>query len=143
MKHIFTLITLICFTATFSFLFSQTEVHPAVTISLQKNQFMLAKDTSSLKQVLHPNLRFIHSNGKIDIKQDLVNTIGDPDILLQAYDFTDIEVRSEKNMAILIGKLHYKALNNGTTQESNLLITEVWVNRKKKWQLISRHANRL
>ncbi len=140
MKHIF--IFLLSMT-TFFGVFCQTELHPAITISLQKNQLMQTKDTSSLKKVLHPDLRFVHSNGKIDLKRDLVNTIGDPKILLQTYDFTDIEVRSQKNMAFLVGKLHYKALNNGTTQESNLLVTEVWVSRKKQWQLISRHANRL
>lgn len=140
MKYI---LIILLFTATVSSTFSQSNIHPATTASLQKNQFMLAKDTSSLKKVLHADLRFIHSNGKIDLKQDLVNAIGDPNILLQVYDFNDIEVRSQKNMALLVGKLHYKSLNNGAKQESNLLVTEVWTKHKKQWQLIARHANKL
>lgn len=140
MKYI---LIIVLFTVTAFSTFSQSNIHPVATVSLQKNKFMLAKDTSSLKKVLHPDLRFIHSNGKIDLKQDLVNAIGDPNILLQAYDFNDIDVRSQKNMAILVGKLHYKALTNGATQEFDLLVTEVWTKHKKQWQLISRHANRL
>jgi RecA-family ATPase len=112
-------------------------------LSQKKFTWLINKQLDSLENLLDDNLMYIHSNGWIESKQDVLD-----DLRLGKLVYTDVktestQVRMYKGAALVTGKGRFSGVNNGNVFDLNLLYTEVYVLKKKKWLLASRHANRM
>jgi Domain of unknown function (DUF4440) len=112
-----------------------------VSLLNKKFDFFLQKDTSALNQLLHDSLVYIHSSGKMDTKKELANGLFTTSNPYKKFNVYNELVRTiNANTVIVHAIVEIKYSNE--TQNSKLLITEVYTKTKKQWQLISRHANK-
>ena len=125
--------------------FSQSKEADAVN-QLHKKKFgwMINKKYDSLDLVLDPQIKFIHSNGWIQSKTEMIN-----DLKSGKLNYTNIDVRESSarlfNQTVVItGKGTFKGLMPDKSEfDINLLYTEVYVKTKKQWRLVSRQATKI
>jgi hypothetical protein len=140
-KHSFTTV-LVFFTIVFSFGQAKEE-RLVLDLCKQKFLWMIHDRVDSLEAVLDDRLKFIHSTGWIQTKQDLLADVKSGKLNYQTIDVSDMEVRVYGTAAIATGKGTFTGTNTGEPFVVKLLFTEVYILKNKIWQLVSRHANKM
>lgn len=112
-------------------------------LSNKKFDWLINKQTDSLEIVLDDGVQYIHSNGLIQSKQDVIDDLQSGKLVYKHVVVKDAHVRWYASTAIITGTGRFAGIVNGSHFEVDLLYTEVYVFKNKKWQLASRHANKL
>jgi hypothetical protein len=119
--------------------------HKIIQCSAEKFTEMIQGNVTSLSNLLHSNLRYVHSNGWVETKEDVLENIRSGKLVYHSIEILETEVRSGDGFAVLIGRGIFSVSLEGKPMELELKFTEVYVyDRKvKQWLLYSRHANRM
>jgi len=112
-------------------------------ISHEKFEWLVAKDTVNLKILLDDNLQFIHSNGWIQTRTDMIKDLASGKLNYLKVTVETDTVRLIQNTGIVTGKGTFKVMLDGKEVELKLLYTEVYVLNKKQWKLVQRNACKL
>jgi len=119
------------------------EEQEVIQVSKNKFRWMIEMKLDSLEGVLDDRLKFVHSNGWTESKKELIEDIKSGKLRYKNIDARDLFVRLYPKTAILTGKGNFNVMLDGSEILINLSYTEVYVRKKGKWLLASRHANRL
>lgn len=114
-----------------------------IRLSKRKFEWLVAKNIDSLKTVLDDQTRYVHSNGWIQTKQEVLDDVVSGKLDYRDVIVTEATVRLYPNMALLIGKGKFSGVVNKNLFTMDLLYTEVYVKKEMKWLLASRHANKM
>jgi len=109
----------------------------------KKFDWMINKQYDSLQIVLEKELIYVHSNGWIETKAEVIADLKSGKLNYIKVNVTEAKARIYKNTAIVNGKGVFNVMLEGKPVEINLLYTEVYINKKNNWQLASRHANKM
>jgi len=109
----------------------------------KKFDWMINKQYDSLQIVLEKELIYVHSNGWIETKAEVIADLKSGKLNYIKVNVTEAKARIYKNTAIVNGKGVFNVILEGKPVEINLLYTEVYINKKNNWQLASRHANKM
>jgi hypothetical protein len=112
-------------------------------LSLKKFDWLINQQTDSLALYLDDQLMYIHSNGMIETKEELLNNNKSGALTYYEVELTDARIRYKSETAILTGLCSMHAAMGENELKATLLITEVYVFINNRWQLISRHASRM
>lgn len=111
---------------------------------LHKRKFvwMITKNYDSLNWVLDEGVKYIHSNGWMQSKTEVVEDMKSGKLNYTAVDVQESAVMLYNNQsAVVTGKGTFKGLMPDQSEFNiNLLYTEVYVKVKKQWKLVTRHA---
>lgn len=112
-------------------------------LSRKKFAWLTQKKLDSLAEMLDERLMYVHSNGWIQTKKEMID-----DLKTGKLNYISIEVKSNKvrvynNTAIINGTGSFQVTMDGKPLTIELNYTEVYVKEKSRWLLASRHANRL
>jgi hypothetical protein len=119
------------------------DAQAAIDLCKQKFAYMLNRDSLALRNILHPQLRYIHSSGKVDSRESLVATVTQGSTVYRTLEVFEADARQFGRTVVVTGKLHYGAENKGEPKTYDLLFTEVYCRVKKQWLLVSRHASKM
>jgi hypothetical protein len=123
---------------------AQSREDQVLMLSSNKFNWMIHKQYDSLWMVLHENVRYIHSNGWVQNKQEVIDDFKSGKLVLKSVQILESSIRLFDRMAIVIGRGNFSGVMSGSTFDVPLFFTEVYViDEENKWKLISRHANRL
>jgi len=114
-----------------------------LNLSRRKFDWMVAKQLDSLAMVLDDKLLYIHSNGLIQKREEMLESFKTGSLLLDSVKIMDAALRMFSSTAVITGKGNFFGSMRGTPFQSTLLYTEVYVNENQHWKLVSRHANKL
>lgn len=125
--------------------FSQTKEADFVN-QLHKKKFswMINKKYDSIDLILDPQIKFIHSNGWIQSKVEIID-----DLKSGKLNYTNITIQEStaqlyNNTVVVTGKGTFKGLMPDKSEFNiSLLYTEVYVKTKKQWRLVSRQATKI
>jgi hypothetical protein len=109
----------------------------------KKFEWMRMLRIDSLTDMLDENLMYIHSNGWVETREDVINNLKNGKLVYRQVTINEATVRLYPNTAIVTGKGAFSGMNSGTEFSLNLLFTEVYVKKINRWLLASRHASRL
>lgn len=112
-------------------------------LSKKKFDWMIHKNVDSLALVLDKDLRYVHSNGWSETKQEVLDDLLSGKLNYVAVDIHAAQVRLYEQTAIVDGTGKFQVTMNGNPLTIELGYTEVYVKRQGKWLLASRHANRM
>ncbi len=115
------------------------------TVQLKKvtelfNNALLKKDTNLIKQLVHKQISYGHSNGWFQTKQDLIT-----DFATGKIEYTKIE-EGEKfftktKQAIAVRNISkVEGVVNGYVFSMSLQVLQIWKKVKKNWILIARQS---
>ncbi|MCK6616709.1 MAG: nuclear transport factor 2 family protein [Cyclobacteriaceae bacterium] len=109
----------------------------------KKFEWLKNHQFDSLRWMLDDNLMYIHSNGWVETKADVIDDLKTGKLVYRKVDIMEASVRLYENTAIVTGKGAFAGVNSGAEFSLNLLFTEVYIKKGGRWLLASRHANRL
>jgi len=115
------------------------------TVQLKKvtelfNNALLTKDTNLIKQLVHKQISYGHSNGWFQTKQDLIT-----DFATGKIEYKKIEEGEKSftktNQAIAVRNISkVEGVVNGYVFSMSLQVLQIWKKVKKNWILIARQS---
>jgi Domain of unknown function (DUF4440) len=124
-----------------SFSFGQTSYLKDAVDKLDKA--LIEKDTAILKQLLHENVTYGHSNGWVETKADVLQDLTSGKLVYHTIKPDSITWKTESDWASMRSKTRVEVSLNGNRMDLNLHILEVWLKTNKGWQLIARQSVKL
>lgn len=143
MRTLLMLFFVVCQFSTRMFAQGLIQEQQIIQLSKKKFEWLIIKNIDSLKMVLDDQAQYVHSNGWIQTKQEVLDDVISGKLNYQEVIVSEASVRLYPGMAILIGKGKFSGIVNKNLFTMELLYTEVYVKRGMKWLLASRHANKL
>jgi hypothetical protein len=139
MKRFFVL----TFVALSSCLFGQLKQEREVLqLSHAKFKWLVQKKVDSLKFVLDERLTYIHSNGWVQTKKELIDDLLSGKLTYDKIEVEKDSIRIYSKSAVVTGRGKFTATMGGVTNTFDLTYTETYVLQKREWKLASRHASR-
>ena len=132
-----------------SFAFAQKTKEESATekfvLKLHETKFrwMVQKKLDSLNNLLDDRIQYVHSNGWVQTKKEVIDDIRSGKLTMNNVTVTEASARVYKGFVIVNGKGTFNVLMEGKPVDIYLLYTEVYAKRANGWLLVSRHANKL
>lgn len=110
----------------------------------KKFTWLINKNYDSLNLILHEQVQYIHSNGWVQSKKEVID-----DLNTGKLNYTNVEVVESKvsvyqNTAIVSGKGRFRGLMPDKSEFNlSLFYTEVYLKVGKEWKLINRLATKV
>src|SRR5262245_1838718 len=104
-------------------------------LSRKKFGWLIRKEADSLSRVLDDRLEFVHSNGWVQRRQDVLDDMKSGRLVYQAVTVKESAVRIYGQTAIVTGLGTFEGVNSGTAFKLDLRYTEVYVKTKEGWKL--------
>lgn len=99
---------------------------------------MLAPTREKLEAVLSPDLRYTHSNGQVDSKATLIDSLLDGSAKYTKYDFHECSFTfPAPGIALMAGRFDVKAVVKGNAAESTISFLGVWRLEKGEWKFLA------
>lgn len=123
---------------------AQTAAEQSVLdLSRKKFDWLIGRNYDSLRATLDEKVQYIHSNGWIQNKQEVLEDMRSGKLVYQRVTLKETAVRIYDKTAVVTGLGMFEGVNGGTAFQMNLRYTEVYVKSNSRWLLASRHANRM
>lgn len=100
-------------------------------------------DSAALNKLTAKELRFGHSNGKMEDKQTFIHNALNGAFKFTAVAASDETITLEKRTAVVHYVLDAKTINNGTPSDLKLGVLQVWQKKSGRWILLARQAVKL
>lgn len=101
----------------------------------QRLEAMLAGDLQALENLLHPELQYTHSTGRVDDRQSLLELLGSgaTQYLALSHDFAS--VTQQEKVAVVEGSMQMHLVAQGIEKHLETLNRTVWANVDGQWKL--------
>ena len=96
------------------------------------------KDHAALEKILAEEYVYTASGQGRWSRQRWLDTVAIYDI--HHFDFTDIRVQAYGEVAVVHTSYHQEGSVDGTRRSGEFLITDVWVDRDGRWQVVTRSS---
>jgi hypothetical protein len=127
--------------------FSQTKkdkiAHHIIALHQKKFDFMISKQFDSLSLILDADLKYIHSNGWVESKEDLLANLKSDKLVYKQVLVSETKVTLTNHVAIVSGKGLFSVILENVKIEIPLMYSEIYVKKRGNWLLLHRHANKL
>ena len=124
-----------------SFTFAQSSFLKEAVVKLDKA--LVAKDTVVLKQLLHKDLTYGHSNGWIETKADVIKDLQVGKLAYDKIESRDLQWTVTNNIATMRSTTEVGFRLDNKPGELKLHVLQVWLKTNKGWQLLSRQSTKL
>lgn len=121
---------------------SQSEKEVAAAVEALRAA-MISADKAVLGNIAAPQLSYGHSSGKIESKNEFVETLASGKSDFTSIDLAEQSITIAGNTAIVRHKLAAETNDGGNPGTVNLGVMLVWQKNKGKWQLLARQAFKL
>ena len=99
---------------------------------------MLAPTREKLDAVLSPDLRYAHSNGQVDTKATLIDSLTDGSANYSKYAYQQRTFTfPAPGIALMAGRFDVKAVVKGNAAESTISFLAVWRLEKGVWKFLA------
>ena len=124
-----------------SFTFAQTSFLKDAVAKLDKA--LIAKDTVVLKQLLHKDLTYGHSNGWVETKADVIKDLVSGKLSYNKIESKDAKWTVTNDVSTMRSTTDVSYQLDGKPGELRLHVLQVWLKTNKGWQLLSRQSTKL
>jgi hypothetical protein len=105
---------------------------------------MIAQDTFALAGMMANSLVYYHSNGMLDTKQSLLQSIATKELVHKNITIQDALVRVyQRKTAIVSGKCTYDIMYKGTAMQLHFVYVNVYTKLKGHWLLVNRQTTKI
>lgn len=112
--------------------------HPVLAAEQARRSALLAGDLAALDRLLAADLRYTHSNGKVEDKAAVVHAIRSGQLTYERFDLDRLHAQEiSPGVAVLTGALNQRKRQAGKTNDASLLFQAVWRLSPAGWQLVS------
>ncbi len=112
-------------------------------LSKKKFDWLIGKDYDSLSILLDDRIQYIHSNGWIQSKGEILDDLRTGKLFYKKITIKESSTRLYSNTALANGLGTFEGVTDGKAFLMDLRYTEVYIKSNNHWKLVSRHANRM
>jgi hypothetical protein len=99
---------------------------------------MLTPNQATLDQVLSDDLRYAHSNGKVDTKASLTASLLGGEAKYLSYKYTERAFKfPAPDVAVMAGRLEVQAKVDGVSMTTGISYLAVWRLEKGQWKFLA------
>lgn len=99
---------------------------------------MLTPNQATLDKVLSDDLRYAHSNGKVDTKASLTASLLGGEAKYLSYQYTERAFRfPAPDVAVMAGRLEVQAKVDGVSMTTGISYLAVWRLEKGQWKFLA------
>lgn len=134
MKSLFLLAALAVFTAT-----ARADDLAAVAAAERaRGEALRRADAKSLADLLADDLRYVHSNGRIEDKISIIESLRDGSVSYPQFETMEHHAsRVTADVVVLSGKIDQRKVNKGAASEARLFFQSVWRRDGGTWRMVS------
>lgn len=137
------LATILAILLTSSMIWGQSRQEQEVLqLSHAKFKWLVQKKIDSLQVALDERLTYIHSNGWMQTKAELIADLMSGKLTYESIEIVKDSIRLYPKSAVVTGRGKFVATMGGSTNTYDLTYTETYVLQKREWKLVSRHASK-
>lgn len=107
------------------------------------NTALIQKDSVKLNHLLNDKLTYGHSTAWIETKQELINDLYNGKLVYNKIDQSLAQVTIEGSTSAVRANTELDVLMNGKQVQMKLHVLQVWIWKKKSWQLLSRQSTKI
>ena len=107
------------------------------------NKALILKDTSVLKQLLHKDVSYGHSNGWVETKNDVINDLVNGALAYKKIETKDVKWIVTNNVATLRNTSDIDYVKDGKAGQLHMHVVQVWLKTNKGWQLLARQSTKI
>lgn len=96
------------------------------------------KDLETLDRIVAPEYAYTASGQGRWTRQRWMETVSVYDIHRFAFD--DVDVRAYGDTAVVLSRYRQEASVDGVPRSGDFLITDIWVRRDERWQVVARSS---
>lgn len=129
-----------------SFAYSQeltSSERKILELSKRKFTWLIEKDYDSLNLMLDDRLMYVHSNGWIQSKKEVIDDLKSGKLIYKNITVKEATIRTYAKSSVVNGLGTFEGVTDGNAFTIELRYTEVYIKKGSKWMLASRHANRM
>lgn len=104
---------------------------------------LIAKDTVVLKQLLHKDVTYGHSNGWVQAKADIIKDFVSGKLSYNKIDSKDAKWIAVNNVATVRNTSDINFELDGKPGVLHLHVVQVWLKTNKGWQLLTRQSTKI
>lgn len=118
--------------------FSGPNANAVIAAEKARNAALVAADMPSIANLLSDELRYIHSNGRLETKQNVLDSYAAKKTAYEWMNTTDL-VADEitPDVVVLSGKIDQRKLGSAGWANLVLLFQGVWRNESGTWRLVN------
>lgn len=110
----------------------------------KKFTWLTSKNYDSLDLFLHDELQYVHSNGWVQSKKDVLEDLKSGKLNYTQIDIVEASTARFGNTAVVSGKGHFRGLMPDKSQFNlSLFYTEVYIKSGKRWKLVNRLSTKI
>jgi hypothetical protein len=110
----------------------------------KKFTWLINKNYDSLNLILHEQVQYIHSNGWVQSKTEVIDDLKTGKLNYTNIEIAEAKVTVYKTTAIVFGKGRFRGLMPDKSEFNlSLFYTEVYVKVGKDWKLLNRLATKI
>ncbi len=114
-----------------------------VDLSSRKFIWLIEKRYDSLESLLDERVMYVHSNGWIQNKKELIDDLKSDKLNYLKVTVKESSSRLYDQTAIVNGLATFDVTIEGKPFAMDLRYTEVYIKKGNQWKLATRHANRM
>jgi ketosteroid isomerase-like protein len=97
-----------------------------------------AVDPVRLESILSDDLRYAHSNGKVDTKDSLIKSLVDRSMVYESFDYREINFRAASpGIVLMTGRVVIHASSAGQKAVLDLNFLAVWRQENGRWRFLA------
>lgn len=123
--------------------FTQSDAEEIRRLVSARFDWLIRHQYDSLHAVLDEQLEYIHSNGWVETRDDVIQNLKTRRLVYKNVTIEQINVRIYGGTAIVTGRGLFSGEMSGNAFSTPLLFTEVYVRKDNRWKLVLRHACRV
>jgi hypothetical protein len=104
---------------------------------------LVKRDTIILKQLLHKDLTYGHSNGWVESKEELIKDLYSGKLEYNSIESSEYLWKTGSDWASVRSKAKVEYVMDGKKGELNLHVLQVWLKTNKGWQLVARQSTKI
>jgi hypothetical protein len=104
---------------------------------------LVKRDTIILKQLLHKDLTYGHSNGWVESKVELIKDLYSGKLEYNSIESSEYLWKTGSDWASVRSKAKVEYVMDGKKGELNLHVLQVWLKTNKGWQLVARQSTKI
>ncbi len=101
------------------------------------DEALVKKDRATLERILADDFLFTGPTGRVGTKQQMIENILSPDLVMDPFQAEDVKVRIYGTTAILTGSVAQKGTLRGRPFHYTARYTDVYAKRKGSWKVVN------
>ena len=129
----------------FLLFFTYTAIHAQDTAAVKRamdqlERALVEKDSTALKRLLHKKALFGHSNGWVQIKDEVIRDMSSGYLVYKKIDQQSVSISVDDKYAVVKEWMEVTGNKGGTDFTIKLFVLQQWIKTKKGWQLWIRQS---